>query len=74
MKTSEIIDKVYAEYNKNATKEYRDFSIDAWKTFTDQMKFDWYVISLKQEEYLIKSITEKILLDNKDIWNSHKNK
>ncbi len=66
MKTSEIIDKVYAEYNKNATKEYRDFSIDAWKTFTDQMKFDWYVISLKQEQDLIKSITEKILLDNKN--------
>ncbi len=68
MKTSEIIDKVYAEYNKNATKEYRDFSIDAWKTFTDQMKFDWYVISLKQEQDLIKSITEKILLDNKNEW------
>ncbi len=68
MGTSEIIDKVYAEYNKNATKEYRDFSIDAWKTFTDQMKFDRYVISLKQEEDLIKSITEKILLDNKNEW------
>lgn len=66
MNEIEIIDKIFEEYHKDSSDKCKEFILSAYKTFDDKMKVDWFAITLLQHKEKLISLTEKVLLDNKN--------